>query len=76
MVKERDLPLLTKEQLAIKLNVSADTIDGWLVRRKISSIKIGRRLLFDPETERPERKTYTRTGKYARISPTSQTAQL
>jgi len=36
-----DQPLLTKEDLARKLNVSPDTIQTWTIRKKIPHFRLG-----------------------------------
>jgi hypothetical protein len=50
-------PLLTKEKLAIKFNVSVSAIDRMLQADKIKPyMRVGKRLLFDPRLEKPIRK--------------------
>lgn len=43
--------LLTKEELAIKLKVSCATINRWIMEKRITPVRIGKRCLFPVDTE-------------------------
>jgi hypothetical protein len=46
-----EVTLLTKEQIAIKLNVSAATISRYIQNKQLTPIRIGKRAMFPANTE-------------------------